>query len=45
MQLGDVKATSSDTNELEDWINFRPQTSIKEGIKNFIKWYKEFYEV
>ena len=45
MQLGDVKATSSDTDLLEDWINFKPSTPIKEGVKNFIQWYKEFYKV
>ena len=45
MQLGDVKATSADISLLEDWINFRPSISIKDGVKNFVKWYKEFYKV
>ena len=43
MQLGDVPATESDSNELESWINFKPNTSIKYGVKKFIKWYKDFY--
>ena len=43
MQQGDVPATESDSSELEDWINFKPNTSIKSGVKNFIKWYKDFY--
>ncbi len=45
MQMGDVKATSADTKILEEWINYKPQTSVKEGISNFVKWYKNFYAV
>ena len=43
MQLGDVPATESDSSELESWINFKPNTPIKYGVKKFIKWYKDFY--
>ena len=43
MQLGDVPATESDSTELESWINFKPNTSIKYGVKKFVKWYKDFY--
>ena len=45
IQPGDVPMTSSNTSLLESWINFKPKTPIKEGIKEFIKWYKEFYEI
>tara|TARA_B100000963_G_scaffold54769_1_gene42933 strand:- start:738 stop:1760 length:1023 start_codon:yes stop_codon:yes gene_type:complete len=45
MQKGDVAATSADTKLLEDWIGFKPQTSIKEGVNNFIKWYKGYYRI
>ena len=45
MQSGDVKATSADTYKLEKWINFKPNTSIKEGVNKFIEWYKDFYNV
>ena len=45
MQLGDVAATESDSSKLQKWIDFKPNTSLKEGIKKFIKWYREFYEV
>ena len=45
MQPGDVKATSADTSLLEEWIEFKPRTTVKKGIFNFIKWYKEFYEI
>ena len=31
MQAGDVKQTYADTTKLEEWINFRPSTTIKEG--------------
>jgi len=43
MQAGDVKVTSADTSELNLWINFKPNTSIKEGVKRFVDWYKNYY--
>jgi len=45
MQAGDVAATSSDTEALEDWTGFKPSTSIREGVAHFINWYKDFYNV
>jgi len=45
MQQGDVKATSANTNLIEEWIGFKPKTPIKDGIKKFIKWYKIYYEI
>ena len=45
MQSGDVQATDSDTTSLEEYINYRPNTLIKNGIKEFTKWYKEFYKI
>ena len=44
MQPGDVSATSADTSSLEDWTGFKPNTSIKQGISEFLSWYKEFYK-
>ena len=44
LQSGDVTKTSSDTSLLEEWINFKPSTSIDEGIKNFINWYLSYYK-
>tara|TARA_Y100000589_G_scaffold329678_1_gene376950 strand:- start:6830 stop:7855 length:1026 start_codon:yes stop_codon:yes gene_type:complete len=44
MQPGDVKETMSDSSELEKWIDFRPNTDIEEGIKNFVEWFKDFYK-
>ena len=43
MQDGDVALTSSDCSRLETWIKFRPKTSIKEGINQFVSWYKNYY--
>ena len=44
IQPGDVKATSADTSKLENWINFKPNTSIRNGVRKFVKWYKDYYK-
>ena len=44
IQPGDVEKTFADTENLEKWINFKPGTSIDEGIKNFISWYLNYYK-
>ena len=44
MQPGDVEATYADTNSLENYINFRPNTSIEEGIEKFIEWFLDYYK-
>ena len=45
LQRGDVPETSADTKALYDVIGFKPQTSVKDGVKNFVDWYREFYNV
>ena len=45
MQMGDVKKTLSNTNVLGKITSFRPKTSYKKGIKEFIKWYREYYQI
>ncbi len=45
MQDGDVVATWADVDELQKTINYKPSTSIKEGIKHFMAWYKAYYKV
>ena len=45
MQPGDVEATFADTSLLESYIGFKPKTNIKDGIKKFIEWYKDFYQI
>ena len=43
MQQGDVKETLADNKLLKIWIGEIPQVSLRNGIKNFIEWYKNFY--
>ena len=45
LQPGDVPLTSADTSELNQWVNFKPNTSIKEGVKRFVDWYQTYYKV
>ncbi len=45
MQPGDVKSTYADTTSLNSWIDFKPNTSIKDGVNKFIKWYLDFYKL
>ena len=43
IQPGDVLETSADTKPLYDLVGFKPQTSVKDGVKNFVDWYKAYY--
>ena len=45
IQPGDVLDTSADTQPLYDVVGFKPQTSVKDGVKNFVDWYRNFYKV
>ena len=45
MQPGDVQATAADTSALEAWVNFKPNTPVKEGVAKFVAWYRHFYSV
>lgn len=45
MQAGDVKESTADATELERLIQFKPDTSIEDGVGNFVKWYREYYQV
>ena len=45
MQPGDVPITFADTTPLERDYGFKPSTSLREGLRKFAQWYKEFYEV
>ena len=44
MQAGDVPITYADTTPLERDFGFKPSTPLREGLRNFAKWYKEFYK-
>lgn len=43
MQAGDVPVTYADTTALEEDFDFRPSTSLREGLRKFAEWYREFY--
>ncbi len=43
MQPGDVPVTYADTDPLARDFGFRPNTSLREGLRRFARWYKEFY--
>ena len=45
MQPGDVPVTYADTSALERDFGFKPSTPLREGIRRFARWYKEFYKV
>lgn len=43
MQAGDVPITYADTSALEEDFGFKPSTPLRDGLRAFAKWYKEFY--
>ena len=45
MQPGDVYMTNADTSKLEDNIGYNPKIQLKEGINNFVIWYKEYFKL
>ena len=44
LQPGDVKKTFANSNKIYNYIGYKPKTSIQEGIKKFIEWYKSYYK-
>lgn len=45
MQPGDVPVTYADTSALERDYGFKPSTSLRDGLRKFAEWYKEFYVI
>ena len=45
LQDGDVPATYADTAELNAWTGFAPATGVRDGIEQFVAWYREYYDV
>lgn len=45
MQAGDVKATWADPSLLNTLTGYSPQTSVVEGVKRFVDWYRAFYDI
>lgn len=45
MQPGDVESTYADTSGLTEKFNYKPDTSLKHGVSEFVKWYRDFYSI
>jgi UDP-glucuronate 4-epimerase len=45
LQLGDVPDTYADINNLKIKFNYKPSTSVIKGVFNFVKWYKDYYQI
>jgi UDP-glucuronate 4-epimerase len=43
IQKGDVKMTYADISKAKEKLSFNPKTPLKEGVYNFVKWYKNYY--
>ena len=44
LQPGDVPDTYADVTDLVKNVDYKPETSVEEGVANFVKWYCEFYK-
>ncbi len=45
MQPGDVAATWADVSDLVEDLNYKPKTSVEEGVRAFVEWYRGYYGV
>jgi len=45
LQPGDVPDTYADVQDLVNDVGYKPNTSVEEGIANFVSWYKDYYKV
>lgn len=45
MQPGDVLNTSADVSDLKSVVDYEPTTTVEEGIRLFVEWYKDYYKV
>ena len=45
MQPGDVKDTYADVSDLVADVDYKPSTSIEEGVKNFVEWYRDYFSI
>jgi UDP-glucuronate 4-epimerase len=43
IQLGDVPATYANVDDLKKDVGFKPTTSIEDGVKKFVDWYRGYY--
>ena len=45
LQPGDVPDTYASADNLKKEFNYKPSTTIIEGVSNFVKWYKDYYQI
>ncbi len=45
LQPGDVPATYANVDDLINDVDYKPSTTVEEGIANFVDWYRDFYKV
>lgn len=45
MQPGDVPATAANTDELNSWVSFKPNTAVADGVTRFVNWYRGYYRI
>ncbi len=45
LQPGDVKATIADISNIKTQLGYSPSTNIKTGVKNFVDWYRDYYQL
>ena len=45
LQPGDVTDTYASLDNLVKKFNYKPSTSVFEGVTNFVKWYKDYYQL
>ena len=45
MQPGDVPDTYADVSSIREAVDYRPTTSVREGVQRFVDWYKDYYDV
>jgi UDP-glucuronate 4-epimerase len=45
LQPGDVPDTYADTTALTDDVGYKPSTPVEEGVRRFVEWYREYYQV
>lgn len=44
IQPGDVPATWANAELLERLTGYRPQTDMRDGVKSFVEWYRDYYQ-
>jgi UDP-glucuronate 4-epimerase len=45
LQAGDVVKTWADVSALAEWVDFSPQVPVGTGVGEFVKWYRQFYQL